>query len=180
MGVWTYPNTNDEPNKSFTWIASKALSNDDTFDFDSRTTTTVIIRDNDPTIVTLARTGSTGAGSEGETVEFTVILGRSLITGEIIDVPLSIGGTGVTTADWNLAKKMGTSLNTGVTLSGADTTTPQARFSEAGADTATLVLTPVVDGTTDTETFTIALGPDGDVANGFDSQHPHDQRRRRG
>ena len=118
--------------------------------------------------MSLARTGSTGAVSEGETVEFIVILGRSLIASEIIDVPIGIGGTGVTTTDWNLTPKTGTSINIGVTLSGADTTTPQVRFSGAGADTATLVLTPVVDGTTDTETFTIALGPDGDVANGFD------------
>ena len=129
---------------------------------------TFTIEDDDPTIVSLTRSGSTGAVNEGEMVEFTVILSRSLIAGEIIDVPLSIGGTGVTNADWNLATKSGTGLNTGVTLSGADTTTPQVRFSSAGADTATLVLTTVVDAVIDTETFTIALGPDGDVTNGFD------------
>ena len=129
---------------------------------------TFTIRDDDPTIVSLARTGRTGAVSEGETVEFTVILGRSLIAGEIIDVPLVIAGTGVTNADWNLTAKTGTGLNTGVTLSGTDTATPQVRFSGAGADTATLVLTPVVDGITDTDEFIVALGPDGDVTNGFD------------
>ena len=119
---------------------------------------TYTLHDDDPTVVTLARVGS-GAVSEGGTVEFTVTLGRALIAGETIDVPLSIGGTGVTTSDWSLAKKTGTSLNTGVTLSGTSTATPTVRFSGAGARTATLELTPVVDGATEsTETYTIALG----------------------
>ena len=129
---------------------------------------TFTIEDDDPIIVSLTRSGSTGAVNEGEMVEFTVILSRTLIAGEIIDVPLSIGGTGVTTADWNLTPKTGTGLNIGVTLSGINTAIPQVRFSGAGADTATLVLTTVVDAVIDTETFTIVLGPDGDVTNGFD------------
>jgi len=44
-----------------------------------------------------------------------------LVAGKIIDVPLSIGGSGVTTSDWRLATKTGASLNTGVTLSGTST-----------------------------------------------------------
>ena len=114
-------------------------------------------------IVTLARVGS-GAVSEGGTVEFTVTLDRVLVAGEIIDVPLSIGGTGVTTSDWSLAKKAGSSLNTGVTLSGTSTATPTVRFSGAGAQTATLVLTSADDGPSEgTETYTIALGTGGDA-----------------
>ena len=168
LGFWVFPEAVDTADKMFTIAMTSITSGAGNLAFGSRTTATIIIRDNDPTVVSLARTGSTGAVSEGETVEFTVTLGRSLIAGEIIDVPLSIGGTGVTTTDWSLAPKTGTSLNTGVTLSGTDTATPQVRFSDAGADTATLVLTTVMDAITDTETFTIALGPDGDVANGFD------------
>ena len=119
---------------------------------------TYTLFDSDPTVVTLARVGS-GAVSEGGTVEFTVTLGRALIAGEIIDVPLSVGGTGVTTSDWSLARKTGTSLNTGVTLSGTSTSTPTVRFSGAGARTATLVLTPADDGPSEgTETYRIALG----------------------
>ena len=119
---------------------------------------TYTLFDSDPTVVTLARVGS-GAVSEGGTVEFTVSLGRALVAGETIDVPLSIGGTDVTTSDWSLAKKAGTSLNTGVTLSGTSTATPTVRFSGAGARTATLVLTPADDGPSEgTETYRIALG----------------------
>ena len=117
----------------------------------------VTIRDDDPTIVSLARTGS-GAVTEGAKVEFTVTLGRALIAGETIDVPLSIGGTSVTTGDWSLALKS-SATNTGVTLSDAGTTTPEVSFTNAGAQTATLELTATADGTAEnTETFEIALG----------------------
>ena len=155
-GFWTFPNAVDAPNKSFTITLTGTLAG--ILSLGSRTTATITIVDDDPTVVTLSRVGS-GAVSEGGTVEFTVTLGRALVAGEIIDVPLSIGGTGVTTSDWSLAAKSGSSLNTGVTLSGTSTATPTVRFSGAGARTATLVLTPADDGGSEgTETYTIALG----------------------
>ena len=73
----------------------------------------------------------------GETVEFIVKLGRALIAGEIIDVPLSVSGTNITTADWSLAAKSGDALNTGTTLVNKTTAIPVVRFSGAGAQTAT-------------------------------------------
>ncbi len=118
---------------------------------------TVTVKDNDPTVVSLARTGS-GAVTEGGKVEFTVTLARALVAGEIIDAPLSISGTNVTTSDWSLAKKSGG--NTGVSLSDQTTATPKVRFEGAGARVATLELTATADGTAESggETFTIALG----------------------
>ena len=134
------------------------------------TVNTLTIHDSDPTVVSLARTG-TGAVREGATVEFTVSLGRALVAGEVVDVPLAVSGTGVTPADWSLALKAGAGLNTGVTLSRADTATPRLRFADEGAETATLELVPVDDGVDEGgETYTVALGPDGTGANGFD--HP--------
>ncbi len=156
-GVWTYPNSNDEPDKTFTLTMSKQGPDDPRYNLGSRTTTTVVIRDNDPTIVSLARMG-TGAVTEGGTVEFTVTLGRALVAGEVIDVPLSISGTGVTTGDWSLDRKSGTA-NTGVSLRDTGTSTPKVRFSGTGARTATLELTATADGVSESaETFTIALG----------------------
>ncbi len=156
-GVWTYPNSNDEPDKTFTWTMTKQASSDTRYNLGSRTTTTVVIRDNDPTSVSLARIG-TGAVNEGGTVEFTVTLGRALVAGEVIDVPLSISGTGVTTGDWSLDRKSGTA-NTGVSLRDTGMSTPKVRFSGAGARTATLELTATADGVSESaETVTIALG----------------------
>ena len=134
------------------------------------TVNTLTIHDADPTVVSLARTG-TGAVREGATVEFTVSLGRALVAGEVVGVPLAVSGTGVTPADWSLALKAGAGLNTGVTLSRADTATPRLRFADEGAETATLELVPVDEGVDEGgETYTVALGPDGTGANGFD--HP--------
>ncbi|MCY3844076.1 MAG: hypothetical protein OXH69_11100, partial [Acidobacteria bacterium] len=123
-------------------------------------TATVTIRDDDPTVVRLARSGGTGAINEGQTVELTVTLGRALIAGEIIDVPLSISGPGVTIADWILARKSGTNLNTGVSLHGTSTGL-WVRFSGAGARVATLNLEAAADNVAEgsgSETFTVALG----------------------
>ena len=129
-------------------------------------TATLTIADDDPTVVSLARTGP-GALAEGAKTEFTVTLGRALLAGEVVGVPLEVSGAGVTTADWTLALKPG-AANTGVTLSHETTATPRVSLSGAGARTAVLELTAVEDGVDDAETLTVALGPDGTGANGFD------------
>ena len=171
IAVYTAENAVDEPEKVVTVTLSADPNNPLPAGVTISTTAntdSVTIQDNDPTIVSLARVG-TGAVTEGDTVEFTVTLGRALVAGEVIDVPLSVSGTNVTTGDWSLAEKTGSGLNTGVTLSGETTATPQVRFSGAGARTATLELTAEPDGATEgNETFTIALGPDGTGTNGFD------------
>ena len=157
--------TLDEPDETFTIALGDAPAGATKGSPDS---TVVTLRDDDPTVVSLARTGSGGV-TEGAPVAFTVSLGRALAAGEVIDVPLSIGGTGVTPAEWGLAATAGAGLNTGVTLSGESTATPALRFTGAGAETATLALTPANDLTMEgTETYTVALGPDGAGANGFD------------
>ncbi|MDE0648696.1 MAG: hypothetical protein OXI08_11830, partial [Cyanobacteria bacterium MAG IRC4_bin_6] len=122
---------------------------------------TVDIRDNDPTVVSLARVGSEVI-SDGGAAEFTVTLGRALVAGEVIDVPLAISGPGVSADGYTLSVTSGT----GAALSGTNTLTPNLRFSGAGAQTATLALRPAAASTV--ERYTIALGPDGDGTNGFD------------
>ena len=136
----------------------------------SNESSSILLLDDDPTVVALARTGS-GIVDEGSTVAFTVTLGRALVADEIIDVPLIISGTGITTTDWSLATKSGATLNTGITLVNTTTLIPVVRFSGAGAQTATLLLTAAADNTAETdgsETLTLKLGPNDDTANGFD------------
>ncbi len=121
------------------------------------------VRDDDPTVVSLAGGGRV---FEGEGTTFTVTLGRDLAAGEIIDVPLAITGAGITPSDWRLALASGMGLNTGVTLNDANTATPQLRFAGAGARTATLTLT--AEAGSGGKTIRVELGPDGSGANGFD------------
>ena len=133
------------------------------------------IKDNDPTIVSLAKVGSATTLTEGNSLRFTVTLGRELVAGEVIDVPLSISGTDVTTRDWSLSLVPGSALsgiNTGVTLSGAATATPKLTFSNQAAQVATLEWRAIAEDPAqleNPETVTIALGPDGSGTNGFDS-----------
>ena len=154
--------TVDEPDEKF--IISWTLLTYGLFDsnashcpFTHQCLTTFTITDDDPTVVSIARVGS-GAVTEGGKIEFTVTLGRALVADEIIDVPLSIGGTNVTTGDWSLALKPG-ATNTGVARRIGNV----FRFAGAGAQTATLELTAVDDGAADhNETFNIALGAHAD------------------
>ncbi len=77
---------------------------------------TITLVDNDPTSVTLARAGS-DAVAEGGTEELTVTLGRDLVAGENVTVPLVVAsGMGISGGDFFLADKTGTNLNNGVTL----------------------------------------------------------------
>ena len=140
----------------------------------TRKAVTLTLTDNDATVVSLARS-DTGAIAEGgtgakENAEFTVSLARTLAAGERIDVPLVLSGNGITTADLNdLAEKVGSSLNTGVSITGGGTLTPVVVFQGANARTATLVLTPTDDSAVENdETLSVALGPDGTGTNGFD------------
>ena len=168
FNIWPVKDARDEPDGTVVLALDTArLPTGVTLEGDAAPT--LIILDRDPTVVSLARTGS-GAVTEGATVGFTVTLGRALVAGEVLDVPLAVSGTGVTTADWRLALAAGADLNTDVTLTREGTATPRLRFAGAGARTATLALETVVDGLDEggAETFTVALGPNGGRANGFD------------
>ena len=127
-----------------------------------RTATVTIV---DPTVVTLARaSGNTGAIAEGGSAkaELTVTLGRKLVAGERIDVPVVFSGPGIAAADFTWAKKPGASLNTGVRLSGTGLTRT-VTFEGAEAQTATLEIAARVDNTAEGggngyETLAVALG----------------------
>ncbi|MCY3805105.1 MAG: hypothetical protein OXG91_01260, partial [bacterium] len=134
-----------------------------------KSTHTVTIVDDDPTVVSLDGPGSGVTVSEGGSTQFTINLGRTLVAGETIDVPLAVSGTNVTPDEWTLAKNPA-GRNTGVSLLATDSATPAVRFAGGGARTAYLELTPAIDARAEAggETFTVALGPDGAGANGFD------------
>ena len=137
---------------------------------------TVNVNDDDATVVSLARTDS-GNIAEGGTsakanAEFTVTLGRQLVAGETIEVPLVLSGTGVTADDVNVAKKSGATINKGVAVGSGGSLTPTVTFTGHDTDTvqtATLLLTSPTDSDTDSaETITVALGPDDMSTIGFE------------
>ena len=124
-------------------------------------------RDNDPTTVTLARSGTANAiGENGGVATLTVTLGRRLRAGETVTAPLTVTGTGISASDYTLALASGSNLNSGVTLNTASphsAATPAVVFSGHDTNTvqtATLTLTAVEDTNDEgtSETLTVDFG----------------------
>ena len=118
----------------------------------------VLVNDNDPTTVTLA--GTAGNVTEGETKTITVTLGRGLVQGETLTVPLTFAGTALQNTDYTLA---GTTAK-GITYTNLNGTGAQIIFTGPNSGTtatvATITLTASKDSTEESspETVSIALG----------------------
>jgi len=134
--------TVDEPNETFTVALGTAPSGATKSTPDAATVT---ILDNDPTTVKLGLAGA-GALKEGTSTRVTVTLGRELVTGEQVTVPLTV--TGVDTSDYTLTLASGSGVNTGVTLNTANpySAAKPAVIFGVGAQVATLILTAEDDG----------------------------------
>ncbi|MYC58705.1 MAG: hypothetical protein F4X09_00710, partial [Gammaproteobacteria bacterium] len=119
-------------------------------------TATVAVEDDDKTTVALGRAGSGGIAENGGSVEVTVTLGRELVAGESVTVPLTVTGATVTTHYTLALKSPG---GTGVTFSDSaphSAQNPAVTLAGAGAQTATLVLTAVANA--DEESRAVAIG----------------------
>ena len=158
--------TIDEPDETVVLSISKESGSANVVLGQSRATLT--IKDDDPTIVSLARAqGNTGGLIEGDPdkgkAEFTVTLGRPLVAGERIDVPIMLSG--LRRVDYTLTTKSGDGLNTGVSISPGPTSKspyysePRTiSFQGAGAQTATLEITTLENNKPDNdETLYVAL-----------------------
>ncbi|MYK91134.1 MAG: hypothetical protein F4026_03140, partial [Synechococcus sp. SB0669_bin_8] len=156
--VATDGDTTDEANSSLTVAlrpgsAYKRVS--------GSSTVTSAITDNDATTVTL--TGDTGALGEGADKDFTLSIGRGLVSGEVLSIPLSFSGTAArgATADYTMACE--SPLPTGVTCSNLNSGTLMVVFtgpnSGATATEITLTLTARDDGASDSdETVNVGVG----------------------
>ncbi len=116
------------------------------------------ITDDDATSLVLARAGSGSIAENGGSTEITLTLGRALVAGESVTVPLTVtGGTVTTHFQFGLKGNGGT----GVSLLTADPHSaqdPAVTLSGAGAQTATLTLTAVANTDIVRRTIEIAYG----------------------
>ena len=114
---------------------------------------TAAVADDDPTAVTLAASDSEATeGESTQTAGFTVTLGRALVAGEKLTVPLAIAG-GVSGSDYSLALTAATGI---AFASGTNTLTFTGG---AGAKTvATLTLTALDDTDAIDEQLRVSLG----------------------
>ena len=122
---------------------------------------TFIIQDDDPTTVTLA--GAAGDVEEGGTKTFTVSLGRGLVNGETLPVPLTFGGGATRGTDYMVTCP--TTLPTGVTCNNLNTAaTPTVTFTGPTTGTTATSVTLTLSAATDSavessgETVDIGLG----------------------
>ncbi len=133
------------------------LTDGDDYDLGTTAETTITITDDDATPVTLS-TPDAGAteGDATDTAQIQVTLGRGLVTGETLNVPLSV--TNPDAAEFTLALS---GNPTGVTFASASNTLTFTGAATPSATTATLVLTaPDETNATDydDETLTVGLG----------------------
>ena len=138
-------------------ISHAASSTDTKYTIASGGSVEVMVGDDDPTTVTLS--SAAGNMEEGQTKEFTITLGRGLVDGEILTVPLTFGGTATRGTDYTMT---GTSA-TGVQYNNLDRGNARVVFngptSGATATRATITLRATADNTAEsTETVEISLG----------------------
>ncbi len=151
----------DEPNGSLTATLSEGAD----YRVGTPRTATVTLVDNDPTSVTLGG-GGTVAEDGSDSADVTVTLGRRLVAGESVTVPLSISGANVTPSDYRIALKPGNTLNTGVTLDASSphsAAAPALRFTGHATNTvrvATLEVTAQADLDDEGSSETLAVGFD--------------------
>ncbi len=118
--------------------------------------TNITLIDDDVTTITLA--GAKGDIKEGQTKVFTIQLGRGLVTGETVTIPLTFAGTATRNSDYTL---------TGTTADGAqynNLNTGNANVVFTGpnigqtATTATITLSAAADQTTESAPETVDIG----------------------
>ena len=184
-GVWDTPQTvtvtgvndnDDNPGDLRTVVIGHATtSTDPNYTLADAGSVSATVTDDDPTVVTLARTGSGGIAEDGGTAEVTITLGRTLVAGESVAVPLSVTGPTVAT-HYTLGLKdnggTGVSLDTTSPHSAQD---PEVTLAGAGARTATLTLTAVAntDRTSPHRGHRLRDGRPGAVLNGPRWRHHH-------
>ncbi|MCY4278777.1 MAG: Ig-like domain-containing protein, partial [Gammaproteobacteria bacterium] len=126
------------------------------------TAQTVTLTDNDATEVTLA--GAAGDVEEGGAKTFTVTLGRGLVNGEALEVPLTFAGAATRGTDYTTACASATGVTCRDLNNVAQGNAPRVTFTgpatRATATSVTLTLTALTDSATESggETVVIGLG----------------------
>ena len=151
MGV---ADNTDTPNREVT-ISHVASSLDSRYHLIDIASVTATVVDDDATTVTLADS-PTGDVTEGDNKSITVTLGRSLVTGESLVVPLTFAGAATLVTDYTL---VGTDTNgiayTRLDGSGGD---PTVTFTGPASDTATIMLNAATDNLDDEGTESVQIG----------------------
>ncbi len=138
---------------------SHATSSTDTgYAIASAGSITARVTDDDPTTVTLSAVA--GNLEEGQIKAFTIVLGRGLVNGESLTVPLTFGGTATRGTDYTMAGTSATGVRYNNLNSGNASVVFTGPRSGVTATTATITLSAVSDSIAESapETVDIAFG----------------------
>ena len=121
-----------------------------------------LVVDDDPTVVSLSGGGSIVEGDTSSSADVTVQLGRPLVAGETVEVPLLLAeGSGAVLSGASRMFSLA-ATGTGVVLRDGATAAPRLIFADAGAATATLRWSGTASGDTDadaaSEQFAVVAG----------------------
>ena len=163
--------TEDEPSGPVKVTVNADTNDPATYTVGSTNEASRTVTDDDETAITL--TGDTIAVSEGGTKDFTLAVGRGLVNGETLAVPLTFGGTGTqatrgSSADYTLACASATGVTCATMNSGTATVTFTGPTSGQTATSVTITLTARSDGTTETGGETVDIGMGTPTATGLD------------
>ena len=135
-------------------IFHTASSDDDEYDGVSVRDVEAIIRDDDPTEVTLSTPDSTATeGSDSDTAEILLTLNRGLVAGETLKIPLEFLGGAVET-DFTLSLKDSPGVSF---LPSSTAVTFEKPETGASATSATLTLTALKDADAQDQTVTVSI-----------------------
>ena len=119
-------------------------------------TVAAVVRDDDPTTVILS--GAVGNIEEGEQKTFTITLGRGLVQGETLTVPLTFGGTAHRSTDYTLSGTAATGVDYNNLNSGSARVVFTGPASGATATSATITLSATADGVAESTLETVDIG----------------------
>ena len=159
VAVRGVPDSIDNPGGSRDVTISHAASSADTgYSIASAGSITAQVTDDDPTTVTLS--AAAGNLEEGRVKAFTIVLGRGLVNGESLTVPLTFGGTATRGTDYTMAGTSATGVRYNNLNSGNASVVFTGPESGATATAATINLSAVSDSTAEStpETVDIAFG----------------------
>ena len=147
----------DNPGGSRTvTISHTASSADPAYNNPSVDSVEVRVTDDDATTVTLA--GASVNINEGQTKTFTVTLGRGLVDGEVLTVPLTFGGTATRGTDYTMTGTTATGVQYNNLDSGSATVVFTGPQTATTATTATITLSATTDSTVESTAETVIIG----------------------
>ena len=147
----------DNPGGGRNVAITHATSSTDSI-YNNRSVDSVDVRVTDDDATTVVLAGEAGNINEGRTKTMTLTLGRGLVDGEVLTVPLTFGGTATRGTDYTLRSTTATGVQYNSLNSGSASVVFTGPQTGATATTATITLTATTDSSVESPVETVIVG----------------------